>query len=101
MYGEVLAVFIKQQNRNVLQTEVVLRDLEDSLQDFVQVKGGQHRLARVVEEGDSLHKINGSLSSIGNVTEIPKVTLSMMASHIETVCLVYASLLPSLSDRYA
>ena len=35
--------------------EVVPRDDQDALQHFVQVKGGQHRLAGVVKYGDFLH----------------------------------------------
>ena len=47
---------------------------QNLLQDFVQVKRREHRLAGIVEDGDLLHGAGRILSGLGAVTEVPKVT---------------------------
>ena len=61
----------------VLQMEVIPRNHQDPLQDFVQVKGGEHRLAGVVKDRDLLHVACRILPRGDNGTEVPKVTCPM------------------------
>ena len=42
-------------DRDILQMEIVARDDEDLAQDLIQIKGRQHRLARIVKDRDFLH----------------------------------------------
>ena len=46
---------VDEKYRHPMQVEVVLHDLDDVVEHFVQVKGGDHRLTGVVEYGYFLH----------------------------------------------
>jgi hypothetical protein len=50
-----LFFFIQQQDCDILQMEIVACDDQDLAQDLVQIEGREHRLARIVEDGDFLH----------------------------------------------
>src|ERR1700730_4729493 len=53
--------------------EIVARDAKDSLQNLVQIKGGEKGLPRVVKNRNFCHS-KGILSSGPALTEVPKVT---------------------------
>ena len=76
-HAEFLGFLIQQEDCDVLQMEVIPRNHQDPLQDFVQVEGGEHRLAGVVKDRDLLHVACRILPRGDNGTEVPKVTCPM------------------------
>ena len=52
---QLLGVRIEQEDGDVVQVKIVARNPQDLIQHLIQVKGGQHRLARIVQDGNFLH----------------------------------------------
>ena len=46
--AQLLGLLVEQQDGHVRQMEIVARDGQDSLQHLVQIKGGEHGLARFI-----------------------------------------------------
>src|SRR6266567_2087455 len=52
---QTLGFLIEQHNGAILQMKIITNDCENLIEDLVQVEGGQHRLTRVVKNGNPLH----------------------------------------------
>ena len=62
---QLLRLLVEQQYGDVAQMKVVPRDAENALQHLVRIKGGEHGLARIVQDRDFIHGslIDSSLNS--------------------------------------
>ena len=54
-----LFLFVQQQDRHVLQMEIVAGNRQDLPEDLVEVEGRQNSLACVVKDGDLVHSLEG------------------------------------------
>ena len=72
-HPEFLRLLVEEQNGDIRQMKKVVRDRQDALQHLVKVKGGEHRLACVVQNGNLGHS-NGFYCHQSCLAEVPKVT---------------------------
>src|SRR5947209_2470108 len=69
-----IRLLIQQQDTDVWQMEVIAGNNQDLLQDLVQLKRRQYRLAGIVQNCDFLHNPCRILTCGQRVTYVPKVT---------------------------
>src|ERR1700729_1854114 len=53
--AQLLRLLIEQQDGHIPQMEIVAGNLQDALQHLIQIEGGEHSLARFVQDRDFLH----------------------------------------------
>src|SRR5580658_716967 len=71
---QLLRLLVEQYNRHIPQMKIVARDRQDALQHLVQIEGGEHSLASIVQDCDSVHTCGHIVTWRGRLLEVPKVT---------------------------
>ena len=52
---QLLRLLVEQRDGHIPQMKIVVRDAEDALQHLIQIEGGEHSLACIVQDCDFIH----------------------------------------------